>query len=209
MFFSGHEKKWYAKYPFLIGLFINTFASSRFFSFVPHCNHPLTATHSKSILSFISVALQFIQSYTCFFLQHKSTQVKWCSSVVPFCSAKTYLQGYIKLPTVALAYNVHLPGVLRSGRCSTPAVHLFCFTHSLHPHSQLFHHPKPQQGVRKTHIFLNWGAVAAYYLCSPAGRCGLIGLSCFLHFSNAFSRFFPVVRSSLPSISHFQQPTQE
>ena len=77
------------------------------------------------------------------FPTHSPTQVKRCSSVVPFCSAKTYLQGCNKLLSVAPAYTVHFPARLRSSRCSLTAVHLFCSTHSLHPHSQLFHPPKP------------------------------------------------------------------
>ena len=55
--------------------------------------------------------------------------------------------------------------------------------------------PNPFFGVRYTHILFYWGSAAAYCFCSPAGRCGLIGLSCFLqliqclqslHFSQSF-----------------------
>ena len=58
-----------------------------------------------------------------------------------------------------------------------------CFaTHtSLHPHLQLLHPPKPQQGVRCTHFNVKLGVCRYMCFCSPAGRCGLIGLSCFLH----------------------------
>ena len=40
--------------------------------------------------------------------------------------------------------------------------------------------PNPFYGVRYTHNIFYWGSAAAYCFCSPAGRCGLIGLSCFL-----------------------------
>ena len=46
--------------------------------------------------------------------------------------------------------------------------------------------PNPFQGVRYTHNIFYWGSVAAYCFCSPAGRCGLIGLSCFLLFPMCF-----------------------
>ncbi len=61
--------------------------------------------------------------------------------------------------------------------------------------------PNPFYGVRYTHILFNWGSAAAYCFCSPAGRCGLIGLSCFLqliqclqslHFSLSF--LFPFIQ---------------
>ena len=42
--------------------------------------------------------------------------------------------------------------------------------------------PNPFYGVRYTHNIFYWGSAAAYCFCSPAGRCGLIGLSCFLQF---------------------------
>ena len=45
--------------------------------------------------------------------------------------------------------------------------------------------------------------------CSPAGRCGLIRLSCFLLLSSAYSLIISVSRSSFPAFSHFQHPTQE
>jgi len=102
------------------------------------------------------------------FPAHTPTQVKRCSSVVPFCSAKTYLQGCNKLPSVALAYTVHLPVRLRSSRCSLTAVHLFCFTHSLHPHSQLFHPPKP---------LLRCSLLSQYFLLGVC-RCLLFLLAC-------------------------------
>ena len=102
------------------------------------------------------------------FPTHTPTQVKRCSSVVPFCSAKTYLQGCNKLPSVALAYTVHLPVRLRSSRCSLTAVHLFCFTHSLLPHSQLFHPPKP----------LLWCSLNSQYFLLGVCRCLLFLLAC-------------------------------
>ena len=102
------------------------------------------------------------------FPTHTPTQVKRCSSVVPFCSAKTFLQGCNKLPTVALAYTVHFPARLRSSRCSLTAVHLFCFTHSLLPHSQLFHPPKP---------LLRCSLHSQYFLLGVC-RCLLFLLAC-------------------------------
>ena len=37
-----------------------------------------------------------------------------------------------------------------------------------------------RDGYGYTHNIFYWGSAAAYCFCSPAGRCGLIGLSCFL-----------------------------
>ncbi len=60
--------------------------------------NPIPAPHSKSILSFLSVKLQSIQSHTSFPQHTSPTQVKRCSSIVPFCSTKTYLQECNKRP---------------------------------------------------------------------------------------------------------------
>jgi len=99
-------------------------------SFVPHSFHSPTSCTTQQEHSFIPFRCTTIHSFThLLFPTHTPTQVKRCSSIVPFCSAKTYLQGCNKLPSVALAYTVHFPVGLRSSRCSPPAVHLFCFTH--------------------------------------------------------------------------------
>src|SRR5690606_39119427 len=40
--------------------------------------------------------------------------------------------------------------------------------------------PNPSKVFALLTIIFNWGSAAAYSFCSPAGRCGLIGLSCLL-----------------------------
>ena len=103
-------------------------------SFVPHSLHSPTSCTTQQEHSFIPFRCTPIHSVIhLLFPTHTPTQVKRCSSIVPFCSAKTYLQGCNKLPTVALAYTVHLPARLRSNGCSLTAVHLFCFTHYSQP----------------------------------------------------------------------------
>jgi hypothetical protein len=73
----------------------------------------------------------------------------FCQRTIPNAGKKVFVSRSVlfrkiksarvnALPSVALAYTVHLPARLRSDGCSLTAVHLFCFTHSLHPHSQLF-----------------------------------------------------------------------
>ena len=81
--------------------------------------------------------------------------------------------------------------------------------------------PNPFYGVRYTHIQFYWGSAAAYCFCSPAGRCGLIGLSCFLQFplclqSLRFSHSFLIPSTQplsaphtrvAPSLHSTNQPT--
>ena len=124
-------------------------------SFFPSLNMP-TACSLRSFLTAITsfrhhtvrVAHYFIPQAAFHIVLHflSPTQVKRCSSIVPFCSAKTYLQGCNKLPTVALAYSVHLPVGLCSSRCSPPAVYLFCFTHF--PQSSLAAISSPQTPIK-------------------------------------------------------------
>lgn len=57
---------------------------------------------------------------------------------------------------------------MRSSGCSLTAVHLFCFTHSLLPHSQLFHPPKP---------LLRCSLHSQYFLLGVC-RCLLFLLAC-------------------------------
>lgn len=69
---------------------------------------------------------------------------------------------------ILLAYTVHLPVRLRSSGCSLTAVHLFCFTHSLLPHSQLFQPPK---------LLLRCSLHSQYFLLGVC-RCLLFLLAC-------------------------------
>ena len=126
------------------------------------------------------------------FPTHPPTQVKRCSSVVPFCSAKTYLQGLNELPSVALAYTVHLSVRLRSSGCSLTVVHLFCFTHSLLPHSQLLHPPKP----------LLRGSLYSQYFLLGVCRCLLFLLACGSLRADRAVMFFAV--SPVPTVASFQ-----
>lgn len=126
------------------------------------------------------------------FPTHTPTQVKRCLSVVPFCSAKTYLQGCNKLPTVALAYTVHFPVRLRSSRCSLTAVHLFRFTPSLPPHSQLFHPPKP----------LLWCSLNSHYFLLGVCRCLLFLLACGSLRADRAVMLFAV--NPVPTVASFQ-----
>lgn len=105
---------------------------------------------------------------------------------------KTYLQGCNKLPSVALAYTVHFPARLRSSRCSLTAVHLFCFTHSLLPHSQLLHPPKPH---------LRCSLHSQYFLLGVC-RCLLFLLACGSLRADRAVMLFAV--NPVPTVASFQ-----
>ncbi len=65
-----------------------------FRSFVPHSLHSPTSSTAQQEYSFIRFRCSPAHSVIHLLSpRHTPTQVKRCSSVVPFCSAKTYLQG--------------------------------------------------------------------------------------------------------------------
>lgn len=167
-------------------------AYSLFFAFVPHCIHKLSAPHRKRTPSSASL----FQSYTSFSQRTSPTQVKRCSSIVPFCSAKTYLQGCNKLLLVALAYSIHLPVGLRSSRCSPPAVHLFCFTHF--SHSSLAAISSPQTPIK----------CSLYSQKNKIGGLSLheFGLACGSLRANRAVMLFAI--NPVPTVASFHTSTQ-
>jgi hypothetical protein len=84
-------------------------------SFVPHSLHSPTSCTTQQEHSFIPFRCTPIHSVIhLLFPTHTPTQVKRCSSVVPFCSAKTYLQGCNKLPEFMPIFIGGRPCIYRS-----------------------------------------------------------------------------------------------
>ena len=88
---------------------------------------------------------------------------------------------------------------------------LFCYTRSFIPHSRLLLPPEtPIRYSFHSYIFIQGGS-RRLLLCSPAGRCGLIGLSQFLwSLPCVFCRVRLVIpQSCIPSFTPQRHPTQE
>lgn len=101
---------------------------------------------------------------------------------------------------------------LRSGRCSSRRVSLFCYTRSLNPHSWLLLPPKPQcrDGIYSV-LFFYVGSRHLEFLLACLSLV-LIGLSHFLQFTLTFGSrrvHFVIPQSYIPHFTPLRQRTQE